>query len=1786
MKSNTRTWLKPLFGSVVAVAALTFGAVSIAPLAVADNLPKNDSDTAQTQDADHPTSLRTFPPVKETAKSTDQNTTDGKTDSAETKVAGDTANAEAQSDAAAAAPAAVAATAPTMKIEAYAAKNGVVPNDAKPLGSATNASSIRLGITVTNYTDFPAGAFDKTTGKYVGDAKDQSAIALDIQPLGGRFNVRYGDFRQVLDKDGKPVEGSYEVKPQDGPAFALNGASGTNFTVAVDTPTYDASKGETPVALDKFVAQDGSSTITKPTLTHDTTAPAAPTAAAFGAGWTAGTVNGKKVQLSDGNAALNVTFAANVETGAKVQLVSADGKTVGDLTASGKTATWTPNADTVANVADLNVVVTDAAGNKTPTKLSTLLGTANAVDTLVVDTAKNYKVAVTGEPNAGVDVNGVKYYTKVSGLSITGGNQTTLPYRLALTDPLVKVTAPAGATAPTGTATVENNGTVAYKFDSTLSGDGQYTAALQLQNNASATFALDSTAPAVTKVAYAGNGDELTSGSSTILLGSNNANASATLTFTVDEQGSGFDVNDVKLDTTGAFTGTDGKAADPKPQITANGNTVTATFTQAGTYDFSKMKIQVNDKVGNQGANTAVTGVTDGGTLPKELVIADMAKLAKASSTFTVTPAQGKDAVNVNGAKWYGAAPTVEVTIKNNYLAEKIAAVLAADKNTKVFSQNFNGTDNAATVTYQDLTVKATGDSATVTFPAAFQPKDDGWYQYTANNDASYFTALFGKFAPAVNAFGVDTGKPEVESVTLNGTAISANTEYNGKKIFAAVGPQTLTVTVKDYRTGANPQSTDHTSGVQKVSAKVKKAKDLVSAAEDVNVTIAQQSNQNGTYVGTVTLPEDGYYDLSDVEIQATDNVGNDSGTVTANSKTGDVDAVVAIAKGAKPSVSAIQLDDISGKKEGNHAGYYRGDVKATYTVTDKWFPLTQNATAKYPDGTSIKDADLLASSKVDGTQNGFMQLEPSDTDWKNSNGYNWTISKNVRKRGETAVQEGTYEVKLQYKGFYDNPSDAAKPEAGKLINGRDDFIIDWTKPTLGQIALNPDQKVWKQLLFAESETVTLNGIGDNLAGIDDASKAFATTTQGDDDKAGSNDVDNDHAVSFDTHNSGVKLTNADLSNPSAGSMSFTMNADSFRLNADGTSLAVCDMAGNCASTGDFSNLSAFKDKIEKIVIDNVAPTLAVTYDNNDVRNGKYYKAHRTGTVTIVESNLDLIQERDGDRVVVTTDVDGTKQTVKLKDFKALAKDDGKTYTAQFKADKDGDWTVDASFADVLHPAVTYHTEFTVDTIAPKLTLTFDNNNAKNGMYYAADRHATVKEVERNFSESESVITVTAKDDNGADITAPSPAGWSRTGGERESTEWTNTVAFTTEAHFTIKANATDLAGNVAEEVSEPEFVIDKTKPQVKIERVENKTAYAGTVAPLIDYDDTNIDMSHVNYTITGSHRGELKDKEIPLNTTTNTDNTRTVDFKDFERKVQLDDVYTIKATATDMAGNAFETQKTFSVNRFGSTYLFDAGTTSLRGTYLKKAENVVITEINVSGLKPDARQIVVAKDDKANTLNAGKDFTTKTNDDKGWSSTTYTVPASNFNADGFYRVQVQSVDEAGNLSQNTMNNKDASRKNNAEVNFAIDTTAPTASLLGLRSGSVYYSQSGHSVSVDAKDNMGIKSTEVYVDGQPKGSWKGDALLKSTPSLNLDADATSHEIVIHTIDQAGNEATSTYDNIYVASNWWQYATHTAWIRNMMIFALLLVLAAIAGIIVWVAQRKKQFAYRKNPFERE
>ena len=73
----------------------------------------------------------------------------------------------------------------------------------------------------------------------------------------------------------------------------------------------------------------------------------------------------------------------------------------------------------------------------------------------------------------------------------------------------------------------------------------------------------------------------------------------------------------------------------------------------------------------------------------------------------------------------------------------------------------------------------------------------------------------------------------------------------------------------------------------------------------------------------------------------------------------------------------------------------------------------------------------------------------------------------------------------------------------------------------------------------------------------------------------------------------------------------------------DGTHVGIEDAAGNPADSGSFAERvgSELFEESLGICVDTESPQVSVAYDNNDVSNGKYYKAFRTATITVVESN-------------------------------------------------------------------------------------------------------------------------------------------------------------------------------------------------------------------------------------------------------------------------------------------------------------------------------------------------------------------------------------------------------------------------------------------------------------------------------------------------------------------------------------------------------------------------------------
>ncbi|OZG50598.1 hypothetical protein [Bombiscardovia coagulans] len=1065
-------------------------------------------------------------------------------------------------------------------------------------------------------------------------------------------------------------------------------------------------------------------------------------------------------------------------------------------------------------------------------------------------------------------------------------------------------------------------------------------------------------------------------------------------------------------------------------------------------------------------------------------------------------------------------------------------------------------------------------------------------------------------FSSQKTRFGIDTQAPAFTGFKgLRGSGLQQINDFplaDGKHaIVTSPGENKMQVRVQDLLPEEQRGAEEINGSSQNGSSGIGGECNRSVCHPEVRVEIPAPTDLNGNPLGkagrkNLSLPVDesgwvtidfnaeGMYNLSMITIEVRDRADHPSEfgehTNTGNSRTIQLIDVVNkyhAKDGIEQPFDAVVIDSSHSRREAhiavkqgnlnpsstNPAYYFRGEAVVDFTITDRWFPLYQQL------GQSNHDNFLTASVSL-ATPKPFEPVSFQSDMWKpdNTTPDTWVYHGYLMPRSDVDPQrplEGKYQLKISYTGLQSDNTNVA--EASQ------EFVIDYTGPTLGGLHLSAHSPQRWQWIFPSSLHVSLDGIGDSISQVDESSLDFKDYSQDDEIPM----------LSYDQRlvRDGVSRLKSSLRFESNSVVSFELNGDSQRLRFDATSIALKDKAGNPSSThaisaygNDTAGVINDAKGLIGVAIDSKEPVLTVTYDNNDVRNGKYFKAKRVAKVSLDESNFDFISGNDSKRTILTSSIDGRETELHAKDF-ANPSGDQHSYEAYLTCDADGDWVVDASVTDPgNHQAQQYHTEFTVDTTKPVMLITFDNNDSKNGMYYKAPRTATVTLVERNYSEKESVITTTAKNDANKDVPAPVGMGWSMTGNVKEYS-WVQKVPFSGEYHYTLEANATDLAGNVAEVVKEPEFVIDMTKPDLHIEKVEDKSAYAGTVAPQIKFLDDNIDHGRTTYELVGDRRGKIAITEMEAVEGGN-DNSVVIDIPDFQRKSSVDDVYTLTAKSEDMAGNSSVVSKTFSVNRFGSTYRFLSGTSSLRGAYLKRPQPVTVEEINVSGIADGQSKLEMAKNGRMHVMDHSEYQITK-GKDHGWSTTTYAIPATSFTEDGYYRLIFTSTDDAGNLSENTMQNKNEDRTGEASVNFAIDSVPPTVSALGIDSHRVYYAQK-KSVGVDVKDNMKIRAAQVFVDGVQQEQWSGDDLLKGVPSFELQSDAHSHKIVIQTEDVAGNSSTSTY-YVVVASNWLQYVRENGVLFVSLIFTGSLLLLMLAVVITLLVRRRKALAYRRNPF---
>lgn len=882
--------------------------------------------------------------------------------------------------------------------------------------------------------------------------------------------------------------------------------------------------------------------------------------------------------------------------------------------------------------------------------------------------------------------------------------------------------------------------------------------------------------------------------------------------------------------------------------------------------------------------------------------------------------------------------------------------------------------------------------------------------------------------------------------------------------------------------TGVSIKVEDKDSGIYNVKVSVNN-KELVNVSYPDQKTVTESYEIN-TKDAVINADTNSY----DMVITAIDNAGNEYSKTQRVYK--DITA---------PEILSIDME-AAGNKE--------ADGSVSYTETDYGYYFVENTkvTVTATDGSKEGDSGVKEIHYYTVDANGTKsseQIVQADAEGK--------VTFVVQAGFKGQIYACAYDMLNNHEERYVTPSSLIIETAEQHAREKH---IDFNKAA----AASKDAK--GNELYEKDVTVDVT-VTDTFSGIRSVEWTVESPYDKENNQSGNVEISNQGAFSSGNAD-GWSQTKKDKNLVTELKKSFTVKNNSNEIKMH---IKMTDRAGNTSEDEQIFSIDKTKPEI-KIAFDNETP---------DAENTTMFKENRVAIITVTERNFEV-----ADFKADITNTDGVIPELSAwQTTENTENPDQSVSTATITFAEDGDYTLSVSGKDkAANQAETVKADdFTIDKTRPVITVTYDNNNAVNGNYYAAVRTATIQIEEHNFSENRVRITGTATD-NGAGISFPQSSGFTGNGDVH-----TATITCGTDGLYNFNVEYTDMAGNIAETYTGEEYYVDLTEPEIEIVGVEDYSANNGDVIPQIVMSDTNFDTNGVNIELVGANQGSV----APEGSYTNQGNGETFTFQNFPKEQSYDDIYTINATLTDMAGNESNATVTFSVNRFGSVYVFDQTLKDIEGTYIQNEIDVKLKEVNVDSLEHDKIKVVVDTNGTPRTLEEGIDYQVQESGGNGqWYQYDYTIDKSLFAGDGRYIVTLYSEDIAGNVNENIDESKEA------EISFGVDKTAPVVIPIDVESNAQYPVDT-KAANVTVNDNLVLDSVEIYI-GDKKCDYTVDG---ENYQFNIPNNTKKQDVTIMAVDAAGNKTNYVLNGILVTTN-----TFIRWYNNKPLFA-----GSIAGAAV-------------------
>lgn len=887
----------------------------------------------------------------------------------------------------------------------------------------------------------------------------------------------------------------------------------------------------------------------------------------------------------------------------------------------------------------------------------------------------------------------------------------------------------------------------------------------------------------------------------------------------------------------------------------------------------------------------------------------------------------------------------------------------------------------------------------------------------------------------------IDTGKPVITATAAgnNKVTVGDKTWYSSEVIW--------TVKVSDAYSGIGSLTVTLNGTAITKDADGKALSELIANGQVKDIEFKIKSSQITATGGAYTLV-----------VKAADHVGNEA---EAYQNTVNCDTV-------KPQISGFKIETADGEQAG----------EAVAKPTDYGFYFTEDVT-------------VVISAKDIGVGTGLKKVVAG---LKNPEGVK---SQEVTL---TPAADGTvrFTVKAPFKGqvyavAYDavnNASEEATPKAFVLENAASHTADEHI--TFAKAATEFRQANGVELYSGNVElTVT---VADPYSGIRQVEWSVIAPLDQGKNVTGTLTVENDGTIKGgDNWTAEAKDQNL-----------VTQLTRTFAITHDSNDIVVrikmTDRAGN---------------KTEKQItlgIDKSVPTVEYVFDNNtaDPDYPNIFNDSRTMTVTVKERNFVA-----ADFVLNIKNTDGNAPTIsQWTEEKDEQNPNLNTYTATVAFVHDGSYTVGIGYSDRAGNAaqITAVPAFVIDRSKPMIMVTYDNNRSKNGNYYSGARTATVIVTERNFDVSRVNMTGNAQ----------SVGNWVANGDRHEIS-----IAYTEDGEYFFNISVTDKSGNASEAFVEEHFFIDTQAPELTLTGISD--ANRDAVEPVITYTDENYLPDGLRFTLLNSD-GEVITKTYSEEEIDEEGRKGIiVRFRNFDPMKENDDIYTIRVNATDMAGNEAEPiVKTFSVNRFGSTYDM-ADVSKLNGKYVQSPEDIEFTEINVDDIDRDKVIIYVTRDGSTTVLENGRDFTITpvTTSEKTWKEYKYTIRKDVFSEDGDYSIRVVSTDKAGNTNETDESGK------NAAISFCVDRIAPNTIVISPEDDKAY-TQPYLTVTLEIRDNYRLDMVNIFLN-EKEVSYRQNGKYFTFEVAQSDS---RQNLRIVAIDAAGNVSVKEVKNFLVSTSIW------------------------------------------------